>query len=96
MWRESMMDDLISRLSEIRSEYNCFDEDEKPYYHALSEAIGIISRYMDRDTINRQEAIDAMFELDVEHRGSLFDAVIDTLMDLPPDAPQRGNYESNL
>ena len=37
------MDDLISRLSEIRSEYNCFDENEKSYYRALSEVIKILS-----------------------------------------------------
>lgn len=33
------MADTISILSEIRSSYNCFDEDEEPYYRALSEAI---------------------------------------------------------
>lgn len=37
------MDDLISKLSEIRSKYNCFDEDEEPYYRALSKAIRILS-----------------------------------------------------
>ena len=37
------MDDLISKLSEIRSEYNCFDENEEPYYRALSEAIKFLS-----------------------------------------------------
>ena len=55
------MDDLISRLSEIRSEYNCFDENEEPYYRALSEAIKILSRRADGDTISRQAAID-MFQ----------------------------------
>lgn len=38
------MSDLISKLSEIRSEYNCFDETEEPYYRALSEAIKYLSR----------------------------------------------------
>ena len=33
------MDDLISRLSELRSQYNCFDESERDAYHTLSEAI---------------------------------------------------------
>ena len=56
------MDDLISKLSEIRSEYNCFDEDEEPYYRALSTAIRILSRHTDGDTISRQEAIDALGE----------------------------------
>lgn len=57
------MDDLISRLSEIRSEYNCFDENEEPYYRALSEAIKILSRREDRDTISRQAAIDALRDM---------------------------------
>lgn len=26
----------IERLSELRSNYNCFDEKEEPYYRALS------------------------------------------------------------
>lgn len=29
----------IERLSELRSNYNCFDEKEEPYYRALSNAI---------------------------------------------------------
>ena len=37
------MNDLISKLSEIRSNYNCFDETEEPYYRALSEAIRLAS-----------------------------------------------------
>ena len=37
------MNDLISRLSEIRSNYNCLDETEEPYYRALSEAIQLAS-----------------------------------------------------
>ena len=56
------MDDLIRKLSEIRSEYNCFNQDEEPYYRALSEAISILSRRADGDTIYRQAAIDALEE----------------------------------
>ena len=37
------MDDLISKLSEIRSNYDCFNESEEPYYRALSEAIKKLS-----------------------------------------------------
>ena len=37
------MDDLISRLSEIRSNYNCLNENEEPCYRALSEAIRLAS-----------------------------------------------------
>lgn len=35
----TQMSDLISRLSELRSQYNCFDESERDAYHTLSEAI---------------------------------------------------------
>ena len=54
------MNDLISRLSEIRSNYNCLDEAEEPYYRALSEAIKALSKRADGDTISRQAAIDAV------------------------------------
>ena len=34
----------IERLSELRSNYNCFDEKEEPYYRALSNAIQALRR----------------------------------------------------
>ena len=37
----------IEILSEIRSQYNCFDETEEPVYHALSEAIKALSAQQD-------------------------------------------------
>jgi hypothetical protein len=55
-----MTGDLISKLSEIRSEYNCFDEDEEPYYRALSDAIMILSQRADKDTISRQAVLNAL------------------------------------
>jgi len=48
-----IMDDLISKLSEIRSEYNCFDEDEAPYYRALSEAIRLLSAQPEKEKAKR-------------------------------------------
>lgn len=33
------MDDYIDILSELRSQFNCFDEEERPYYEALTSAI---------------------------------------------------------
>lgn len=33
------MVEYIETLSELRSQYNCFDEKDRPYYEALSEAI---------------------------------------------------------
>ena len=32
-------EEAIAMLSDIRSDYNCFDENEEPKYHALSMAI---------------------------------------------------------
>ena len=33
----------VEILSDLRSQYNCFDEHEEPVYHALSEAIKALS-----------------------------------------------------
>lgn len=33
----------IQKLSELKSNYNCFDEKEEPYYRALSNAIAVLS-----------------------------------------------------
>lgn len=38
----------IERLSELRSNYNCFDEKEEPYYRALSNAIQALRDKADR------------------------------------------------
>ena len=62
------MNDLIRRLSEIRSRYNCFDEAERPYYHALSEAIDVLSGGANGDTISRQAAVDALHDEIVSRR----------------------------
>lgn len=49
------MNDLISRLSEIRSNYNCMDENDEPYYRALSEAIQLVSAQPEKRTEERTE-----------------------------------------
>ena len=46
------MSDLINRLSEIRSNYNCMDENDEPYYRALSEAIQLASAQLERTCVN--------------------------------------------
>ena len=61
-WIVNRMDDLISRLSELRCQYNCFDENERDAYHTLSEAIKALSDVPDTnvgDMISRQAAIKA-------------------------------------
>lgn len=39
------MNDLISRLSELRSQYSCFNESEREAYHTLSEAIEALQEH---------------------------------------------------
>lgn len=36
-------EEAIKRLSDIRADYSCFDDDERPKYHALSMAIEALS-----------------------------------------------------
>ena len=56
------MNDLISKLSEIRSNYNCMDEKEEPYYRALSEAIQLVSAQPERTgrKMTNAEAIETL------------------------------------
>lgn len=82
------MSDLISRLSEIRSQYNCFSESEQPYYHALSKAIKVLSGQADGDTVSRQAAIDAVSEGCQEWRG-IFRRCKEKLLALPSAQPER-------
>ena len=51
------MNDLISRLSEIRSNYNCMDEKEEPYYRALSEVIHLVSAQSEESDDEDEEAV---------------------------------------
>ena len=58
-----MKDDLISRLSELRCQHNCFDENERDAYHTLSDAIKALSDVPDTnvgDMISRQAAISTL------------------------------------
>ena len=93
------MDDLISKLSEIRSDYNCFIADEEPYYRALSEAIRILAKRVDGDTISRQAAIDAVRAsydelLDFKSTGrTIADSVEDIISNLPSAQSERKKGE---
>lgn len=54
------MDDLISRLSELRSTFNCFDENERDAYRTLSEAIKVLSEVR---PIGYQYCLNAMLHM---------------------------------
>ena len=54
------MNDLIEKLSNLRSQFNCFNENEREAYHTLSEAIKVISERSEpcEDAVSRQAVID--------------------------------------
>lgn len=87
-----MDNDLISKLSEIRSEYNCFDENEEPYYRALSEAIKFLSRRADGDTVSREAVSEWLkqYGQDVLHGKYKFSLMYiwKNIMDLPSAQPE--------
>jgi hypothetical protein len=58
------MSDLIEKLSNLRSQYNCFDENERDAYHTLSEAIKVLSERLEpcEDAVSRKAVYEAMIE----------------------------------
>lgn len=52
---------LISRLSELRSQYNCFNENERDTYHTLSEAIEALNEQKTGKWIVDDEYIDCSY-----------------------------------
>ena len=87
-----MKDDLIRRLSDLRSRYNCFDDGERDAYHTLSEAIEALRQPEPcEDAISRQAAIDAVSRGCLEFRG-IFAECEKNLNELPsvqPDTARR-------
>lgn len=74
------MDDLISRLSELRSQYNLFDENEHGAYHTLSEAIKAINA-LEQPELHYDEWCETCKEYDAEnHRCPRFNKVIKAMV----------------
>lgn len=59
--------DLISRLSELRCQYNCFDESERDAYHTLSEAIKALSDVPDTNVGDCSDCIKHGGDWDCDH-----------------------------
>ena len=59
------MNDLIEKLSSLRSQFNCFDENEHEAYHTLSEAIKVLSERPEscEDAVSRQILLDDLKKL---------------------------------
>ena len=83
------MSDLIEKLSNLRSQFNCFDENERDAYNTLSEAIKVLSEQPEpcEDAVSRQAAIDAVNSidnLDAKARGGIWFK----LMSVPSAQPE--------
>lgn len=85
-------DGIISRLSEIRGQYNCFDESEEPYYRALSAVIKMLSEQADGDTISRQAALDCV-AYDVEYTIECIKALPSAQLSDVQEAYNRGKID---
>lgn len=59
------MNDLIEKLSNLRSQFNCFDENEHEAYHALSEVIKVLSEQPEpcEDAVSRRRLLSDLKEL---------------------------------
>lgn len=88
--------EIISTLSELRSQYNLFDEVERKYYEALSKAIKSlkgVEREPCEDVIGRAEAMTEimMFTGNVKSDEDVYIKVSDAvqlLRELPPVTPK--------
>lgn len=60
------MNDLIEKLSDLRSQFNCFDENERGAYHVLSEAIKVLSERPEpcEDAVSRKSILDKISKKD--------------------------------
>lgn len=56
------MSDLIEKLSNLRSQFNCFDENKYEAYRTLSEAIKVISE-RPNDAVSRADVLESFADL---------------------------------
>ena len=59
------MNDLIEKLSNLRSQFNCFNENERDAYSTLSEAIKVLSERPEpcEDAVSRRKLLNDLGEL---------------------------------
>ena len=88
-----MMNDLIEKLSNLRNQFNCFDENERDAYHTLSKAIKVLSERPEpcEDAVSRKDAI---IQLSHNKNGDpdcdvIIQHDIETLKRMPPVTPKR-------
>jgi hypothetical protein len=89
----------IEKLSELRSSYSCFEEDEEPFYRALSlgiKGIKALEQQPSDDCVSRQAVKDLIMKLE-KPCDDIQDFYIDSTQELeveidnlPPCTPTHG------
>ena len=84
------MNDLIEKLSDLRSQFNCFDENERGAYHVLSEAIKVLSERPKprEDAVSRKDVL-ALAESGRLISNGNYKSVCKAIMELPSVTPKR-------
>lgn len=84
------MDDLIEKLSNLRSQFNCFNENERDAYHILSEAIKALSEQPEpcEDAVSRADVVD-MLEMYPFTEYSEYEAAREVVKRLPSAQPKQ-------
>ena len=84
------MNDLIEKLSNLRSQFNCFDENERDIYHTLSEAIKVLSERPEpcEDAVSRKDVLSLAESGRLISNGN-YKSVCKAIMELPSVTPNR-------
>ena len=92
--RKIMMNDLIEKLSNLRSQFNCFDENERDAYHTLSEAIKVLSKRPKprEDAVSRKDVL-ALAESGRLISNGNYKSVCKAIMELPSVTPKLSNID---
>ena len=84
--------DLISRLSDLRSQYNLFDENEQGAYHTLTEAIAVLNGVNESAWPTQPNTPNTLKALDCVVRQDAID-VIDAVF---PVDPMKSEYAQGI
>lgn len=88
------MNDLIENLSSLRSQFNCFNENEREAYHTLSEAIKVLSEQPEpcEDAVSRKDVL-ALAESGRLISNGNYKSVCKAIMELPSVTPKRKKWK---
>ena len=86
-----MMNDLIEKLSNLRSQFNCFNENERDAYSTLSEAIKVLSERPEpcEGAVSREDVQSIAERSDWFESSDSFNDFLCALYALPSVTPKR-------